>query len=261
MHYVVGDVHGSGLELQELIQQINPGSTDKIILVGDLFDRGVNGHIVWDLIHRHNMDCFMGNHEIKMLRFLKRERLSLPPHYYWTLNNLYQRGITPHLLVPFLESLPILRRYTDDNGKPFIVTHAGVDPYDPMHENVSYNVYGNFGEHETMPRPNALDGKVYWWNLYLGTTPVYYGHLCDQDDSPEYNRARIRYSPSGTINSVGLDTGACHGGPLTCACVETGQIIQYRSQVDWFGQQKKAFAEQAPVIRQEIMDFIDGAKR
>lgn len=256
MHFVFGDVHGSGLELQELIRQFNPGDNDKIILVGDALDRGKYGHLVWELIHRHKMDCFMGNHEMKMLRFLQGHRDSLPLHYYWTLNNLYDHGITPPMIVEFIERLPLVRRYTDDNGKLFIVTHAGIDPYDPMHENVSYNVYANFKEHEKMPRPNSRDGKIYWWNLYLGTVPVYYGHLTDEEDSPEYNQARIRYSPSGTINSIGLDTGACHGGPLTAACVETGKIYQYRSHVDWFDQQKKAFAERAPVLRQEIVEFI-----
>src|ERR1035437_4050249 len=106
MRYILGDLHGCGLELQELIKKINPKPEDKIILAGDLFDRGMHGHIVWDLIHTYKMDCVVGNHERKMVGFLTRNkdigRSSLPPHYIWALKNLYMHGVSKDKVKNFI---------------------------------------------------------------------------------------------------------------------------------------------------------------
>lgn len=261
MNYVIGDVHGAGNELRSLVAKINPTATDKIILVGDVFDRGKHGHIVWEMIQEYNMDVFMGNHELKMLQFLKGSRQWLPNHYYWAINNLFNHGVDPEKLTNFLESLPTIRRYFDDFGVPFLVAHAGVDPNAPNTKNVSYNIYGNCPDNTPMPRPHDRDGKVYWWNLYLGETRVYYGHLVTPDGLPRYH-----YAPSGLMNSCGLDTAAVHGGPLTAVQVESNHepavgIIQYQSGIAWHADLKEEFKTQPPSLLPEIWDYIYRSKK
>lgn len=40
MHYVMGDIHNEAKKLQSVLKQINITKDDKLIVLGDLFDRG-----------------------------------------------------------------------------------------------------------------------------------------------------------------------------------------------------------------------------
>ena len=89
-----------------------------------------------------------------MLRFLRGERDTLPLHYYWAINNLYDNGVSMQELVDFLVGLPLLIRVEDA-----IVTHGGVLIDNPYQPDISANVYGSLTE--PMPRPSPEDGKIY----------------------------------------------------------------------------------------------------
>lgn len=245
-HYVIGDVHGAGLELDALLCKISPTTDDQVILVGDVFDRGEYGHEVWRIIEQTKAIVFLGNHERKMHQFLTGQRDSLPYHYYWAINNLLQHGVELQQLVDFLGTLPLVKQF--EAGTPFIVAHAGVIVDDPLREDISMNVYGNL--REPMPRPSPGDPKKYWWDDYAGDVPVYYGHLVSHDGLP-----RIRRSPSGKINSAGLDTAVVHGGNITAACPETLEFFQHKSGVDYFGVLKSVFAMQPPILHSDVVAY------
>ena len=38
--WVIGDVHGFSVTLRQLVKQLNPSENDRIVLLGDLIDRG-----------------------------------------------------------------------------------------------------------------------------------------------------------------------------------------------------------------------------
>ena len=40
MHYVIGDIHNEVRKLDNILEQIQPTDSDKVILLGDFFDRG-----------------------------------------------------------------------------------------------------------------------------------------------------------------------------------------------------------------------------
>lgn len=254
-HFVFSDIHGSGVELQHLLQKISPASDDQLVFVGDALDRAVHGHLVWDVIHKHNVIVLMGNHEYKMLSFLQGKRDFLPLHYFWCFNNLIEHGVDIVEFVDFLKNLPLLKLFNNE-GKQFIVTHAGVDINNPTVENLSWNVYGHLSPDKKMPRPRPGDVEKYWWDDYKGSIPVYYGHLVTHDNLP-----RIRYDDFGNVNSVGIDTATCHGGPLTAICPETNEVFQYRSGKDHYGPLKKSLKENPIMLKSCITDFIRKQKQ
>jgi serine/threonine protein phosphatase 1 len=61
--FIIGDVHGCLNELKELIKDINRATT-RIILVGDLIDRGPDSEAVIDFVRDNNIECVKGNHEL-----------------------------------------------------------------------------------------------------------------------------------------------------------------------------------------------------
>lgn len=215
--FVIGDQHGAGLELQKLLEKISPSATDTVYLVGDCFDRGIHGVLVWDLIHKYDMKVIRGNHEQKMINYFHGNKINLPPHYKWFLNELInvKKKIDFSNFLYWLENLPILV-----NTPSGLITHAGVNIFTPEVPDLSSNVYG-------YPIRGVTGHE--WWSHYTKEKLVVYGHLVTKDLLP-----RIYHSPNGEINSVGLDTAVVHGGPSTCICLETKEIITYRSSKDWY---------------------------
>lgn len=246
--FVIGDLHGAGLELQFFIKQysIKP-DTDRIYLVGDIFDRGLHGHIIWNLIQDYNIKVLRGNHEQKFIQYLKGERKTVPAHYYWALNNLVDKGVKIDDFFNFLISTPLLINLDD-----VIIAHAGVLPENPLEENVSANIYGSLPSNLPMPIPNPKDGKTYWWDLYQGDYLVLYGHLSTFDGQPRYG-----YNSRGKINSIGLDTATVHGGALTAYCIEDKQIYTYKSGINYFDKLKKTYNQNYPKPSFKVMNWIE----
>lgn len=241
--YCIGDVHGAGLELEELLNTISPASDDSIILVGDLFDRGLHSVRVWELIKRYRIKCLCGNHEYKMRAYLRAERNFLPGHYYIAMNLLVKSGVSPSELLSFLEDLPMLIEYED-----FIAVHGGIRLDNPSLPDVSANVYGSLQPDHLMQKNSD---KSYWWDMYDRDKLVVYGHLSSPDCLP-----RIRKNTIGKINSVGLDTAAVHSGPLTAICIEDMKFYSYCSSIDWASKVKSACKSNFPTIHPDIKRFI-----
>ena len=191
--WVIGDVHGCGMELLYLINRIKPTPQDKIVLVGDIFDRAHHPHIVWELIHKYNIKCVLGNHDLKTLQYLTGTREDVPKHYHYALNLLADnRACSTNELVSFLQKLPLLIQIDDK-----IISHGGVDIQNPAVPNLSYNVYGAKKEDNVTIQKKNENNRSYWWDEYKENLRVVYGHF-----SCENNVPRIRKNPHGYINSV-----------------------------------------------------------
>ena len=75
--FVIGDVHGCRVELEELIMKFKLTDKDRVIFVGDLVHKGPDSvgvlALVANLKTYCKVDLVAGNHEEKQLRFIKRE--------------------------------------------------------------------------------------------------------------------------------------------------------------------------------------------
>jgi hypothetical protein len=192
----IGDVHGCGEELQQLIRD-HPA--DQIHLVGDLFDRGPRPDLVVKTLQHENVFTVLGNHDDKLLRSLDgRRKKALPQHYRTALDILKSKNVPIKDLQEILEKTPTLRELSPQ----CIIAHAAVNIQSPNRIDAQLNVDGD----EACKKG---DDQNAWWEKYQQEPLIIYGHKVSNQGP------RLRYHPNGCLNSIGLDTGAVFGGHLT----------------------------------------------
>jgi serine/threonine protein phosphatase 1 len=69
--FAVGDIHGCHSEFAELLARLSLTKDDRLVLLGDLINRGPDSCKVIDLARENRAISLLGNHE---LRFLKHRR-------------------------------------------------------------------------------------------------------------------------------------------------------------------------------------------
>ena len=72
MVYVVSDIHGDYYLFMKLLNKINFSSKDKMIILGDIVEKGKESLELLKLFfgeHKENFECLMGNHEHDFLKY------------------------------------------------------------------------------------------------------------------------------------------------------------------------------------------------
>ncbi len=72
--YVIGDIHGRYKALKEVLKKSNFNyDTDKLIVLGDVVDGGVNTYeVVEELLKIKNLIYILGNHDVFLLIILSQ---------------------------------------------------------------------------------------------------------------------------------------------------------------------------------------------
>lgn len=224
---VVGDVHGCLVELKALLARVrfNPFNpfNDRLILAGDLVDRGPDSHFTVTYALDIGAEMVMGNHDEKHLRYRKHvAKKALNPTYKipMTLNERamkVQKSLTDDA-IEYLAKAPPFIRFPWGN-REVIVVHGGLQPgKHPEQQDPKIIVrlrYVHKDTHKPLPlgpgHSEPLNG-VYWTSLWDGPELVVYGHNVGSLDHS------IRtHNEDGSLATIGLDTGACFGGHLTAA--------------------------------------------
>jgi serine/threonine protein phosphatase 1 len=229
IYYAIGDVHGEAEKLKRLLSHIEAdararGSAGKVVFLGDIIDRGPDSRSVVELafqLHKSgDAVALKGNHEELMLYAYDREdTIGL---YHWANNGgddtirSYQNvhGRKDHWReavdrdhIVWLRSLPTIWR---DEARKLVFVHAGIDPNRFPHCPESVHMWSRsprFYDPKRWPNRPELEGIV-----------VVHGHTPTNDLRPFQNLRRIN-----------VDTGACFGGPLTCAVLAPGEAPRFLS--------------------------------
>ena len=211
--YAIGDIHGR-LDLLELVhRQIEeaPARGEKLVVyLGDYIDRGPESRAVVELLRtsppvgcRHVF--LRGNHEQAMLDFLEEWRVAFDWLNFGGAETLKSYGVR----VPFaldegsikgmqrdvLERVPashwdFLRATTLSHGEgDYLFVHAGIRPGVPLDRQIPDDL---LWIREQFLNSRADHGKV-----------VVHGHSISEE---------VEFRP----NRIGIDTGACFTGQLTC---------------------------------------------
>ena len=62
---LLSDLHGCYDKYVAMIKKINLGENDKLVILGDVLDRGPKPiSIIKDIMRRENVELLMGNHEL-----------------------------------------------------------------------------------------------------------------------------------------------------------------------------------------------------
>ncbi|MBX7057969.1 MAG: metallophosphoesterase [Leptospirales bacterium] len=192
----VGDVHGCLAELQRLIRKLRLGAEDRVIMLGDLINRGPDSAGCVEFVARRGFECLMGNHDLEYLqRYLSSER-------YGRLRD--QLGPQLH---QWLEQRPFFLESAE-----FLAVHAGLWPR-RRPERTPPRVLVNIRTWDGRGRDLSNPANPPWYEFYSGEKPVFYGHWARKG-------LNIRE------RSLGLDSGCVYGRALSACVLESREIIQ-----------------------------------
>jgi serine/threonine protein phosphatase 1 len=220
MLYAIGDIHGMRDELAKLLANLPLEPSDRLIFIGDYVDRGPDPKGVVDLLIElaQQRECIflMGNHEAMFLSFLGWQG----PAYFGKEAFLHNGGETT------LQSYG----YFDGEGD-FALPPAHEQFYRDLqlwhlegeyafvHAGLSKSALGLSDAKYALSRERAKD--LLWQRETadlphsLGVTVVY-GHTPLPDFGVRWN---VPYS-------IGIDTGAVYGGPLSAIRLPDETIFQ-----------------------------------
>jgi serine/threonine protein phosphatase 1 len=201
----VGDIHGCADEFEILLEKLALTRRDRLILLGDLVNRGPDSSRVLELARTHAHQALLGNHELRLLNY---RRTGDPTHLkkpdYATLAQLSAKDWA------YLASMPLTFHLPDFNA---VLVHAGFLPGKPWRSQPArvvtrIQVVGPDGQpHKRSDYPD----QPHWSDLWNGPPLVIYGHT-------------PRKEPLIKRWSLGIDTACVQGGALT-ACVFPGRTL------------------------------------
>ncbi len=211
----IGDVHGCAWELEALLEKLAPTRHDRIILLGDLINRGPESARVIALARQHAHRSLLGNHELRLLNY---RRTGDPTHLkrsdYDTLKQLGPKEWA------YLEAMPLTARV---DGQATVLVHGGFLPNQPWRgqpARVVTRIQVVTADGEPHKRADFPDAP-HWSELWNGPPFVVYGHT-------------PRDEPQRTKWTLGIDTACAMGGALT-ACVLPGRsLVQVRARERYF---------------------------
>lgn len=224
MLYAVGDIHGELAKLDRLLAKLELAPGDRLVFLGDYIDRGPDSAGVIsrliDLSRRQECIFLLGNHESMMLDFLGFRG----PGYFGGdafLGNGGDRTLASYGYFsdpdpkPETFQLPPAHERFFRELKPFhsegdyLFVHAGLG------EKVLQSGDANFAL-----RRSRFEDLL--WNRTTADLPhnlgvtIVYGHTPARDLSVRRNEPF----------TLGIDTGAVYGGPLTAVRLPDETVVQ-----------------------------------
>ena len=215
--WVIGDVHGCAAELADLLGAIGPGRDDRLILCGDLLDKGPDPVGVLRLLRETGAEAVLGNHDVAVRELggarLRGEPLSAKPYLIACLDTLEAAGRLEEA-VALCASLPLWV-----TGEGFRVVHAGLHP-----------TLGTAGTDERLATtvrafPPGEPTAAKWWQQYEGPETIVFGH--------DARQGLVVRREGGRVLAVGLDTGCVYGGALTAWSPELDRFASVRAREMW----------------------------
>jgi serine/threonine protein phosphatase 1 len=224
MLYAVGDIHGEYEKLEELLEALPLEEGDRLLFLGDYVDRGPDSFGVVERLIELQQDwpCvfLLGNHESMLLDFLG-----------WTdeayfggdafLMNGGDRTLASYGYfdreTPDRESFRLPKQHEDfllslklhHVEGDYIFVHAGFGRAELKEKDVSYAL------RRSKPEDLLWNRTTIDLPHNLGATIVY-GHTPSED-------FQVRWNPPF---SIGIDTGAVYGGPLTAIRLPDETVFQ-----------------------------------
>jgi hypothetical protein len=210
----VGDIHGCAHEFEALIEKLKLTRHDRLILLGDLVNRGPDSTGVIALARRYAHRALMGNHELRLLNYRKTGDPShLKKSDYLTLAQLSSADWS------YLERMPLTFELPEYQT---VLVHAGFLPdrlwwQQPARVVTRIQVIGPDGE----PSKSATYPHLpHWSEQWKGPPYVIYGHT-------------PRPEPKKSKWSLGIDTGCAKGGALTACILPGRELVQVQSAECW----------------------------
>jgi serine/threonine protein phosphatase 1 len=211
----IGDIHGCHQEFAELLGMLELTKDDRLILLGDLVNRGPDSCKVIDLARAHNALSLLGNHELRLLEYRRTKDESL----------IKETDLDTHTKLrpedwAYLEAMPLTHELPDLN---MVFVHGGFLPGEPWQKQPAHIVTriqvidSNGKPRKRSDAPDALP----WADQWNGPPFVVYGH------TPRPEIYKLKWS-------VGIDTACVMGGALTAFILPERRFVQVKARKRYF---------------------------
>lgn len=225
---IVGDIHGCIDEFNELIKTISyKKKSDRLILLGDLVDRGPDSVAVVKRAREMDLECVMGNHEHKFMKWFRSHGSN---------GDVYDpKGYYTKFSDADVNYIARMDNYIKIDNT--IIVHAGLRPgvslvnqtKDDMYYIRYMDVDSKFISLKKISRlGKAATGAHFWTESWTGPESIIYGHNVHSYEDPLIEEVR----PG--VTCYGLDTGCCFGGRLTALVLETKEVIQVQAKRTYY---------------------------
>ena len=207
----IGDIHGCHEEFAELLRLVDLQPEDRLVLLGDLVNRGPDSSAVIDLARAHRAISLLGNHELRLLKYRRTRDLKLTKEQdLETFDRLRPDDWT------YLEKMLLTYEEPELN---LVCVHGGFLPDQPWRgqpAEVVTRIQVVDRDGEPSKRADAPDAPA-WADLWNGPPFVVYGH------TPRPEIYKLKWS-------VGLDTGCVMGGHLTAFILPEKRFVQVKAR-------------------------------
>jgi len=211
----IGDIHGCHLEFADLLDKLRLEREDRLVLLGDLVNRGPDSCKVLDLAREVGAISLLGNHELRLLKYRRTgDKKYLKEHDLDTFERLRPQDWT------YLENMLLTFEERELNT---VLVHGGFLPNIPWQKQPAevitrIQVVSENGE----PAKRAEDPDApAWADLWMGPPFVIYGH------TPRPEIYKLKWS-------VGIDTGCVMGGLLTACVLPEKRFFQVKARSAYY---------------------------
>ena len=209
----IGDIHGCHQEFAELLEQLALTKDDRLILVGDLINRGPDSCKVIDIARQNRAISLLGNHELRLLEY-RKAKTPIDSISRETDADTFQK------LRPsdwdYLAAMPLTYYEAELNT---VYVHGGFMPTEPWQRQtaeVVTRIQSINAQGRPCKRADAPDSPA-WADLWTGPPFVVYGH------TPRPEVYKLKWS-------VGIDTACVMGGQLTAYILPEKRFVQVKAR-------------------------------
>jgi serine/threonine protein phosphatase 1 len=207
----IGDIHGCHLEFAELLARLELARDDRLVLLGDLINRGPDSNKVFDLARAHRAVSLLGNHELRLLKYRKTsDKKPLKDGDLDTFEKLRPEDWA------FMEAMSLTIEEPELNT---VFVHGGFLPDEPWQKqpaDVVTRIQVIDREGRPAKRADKPDAPA-WADLWSGPPFVVYGH------TPRPEVYKLKWS-------LGIDTGCVQGGHLTAYILPEKRFVQVKAR-------------------------------
>lgn len=211
----IGDIHGCHIEFSELLERLAPTKDDRLVLLGDLVNRGPDSCRVLDLARQHRAISLMGNHELRLLKYRRtNDTKYAKEHDLDTFSKLRPQDWA------YLEAMPLTFEERELNT---VFVHGGFLPGEPWARQpaeVVTRIQVVDRDGHPAKRSAAPDAPL-WADLWNGPPFVVYGH------TPRPEIYKLKWS-------VGIDTACVMGGNLTAYILPERSFMQVKAKKAYY---------------------------
>jgi predicted phosphodiesterase len=211
----IGDIHGCHQEFADLLDKLQLERTDRLVLLGDLINRGPDSCKVIDLAREHGAVSLLGNHELRLLKYRRtRDKKYLKEHDLDTFERLRPQDWS------YLEGMLLTFEEPELNT---VLVHGGFLPGIPWSKQpaeVITRIQVVTDKGQPAKRSEEPDAPT-WADLWMGPPFVIYGH------TPRPEIYKLKWS-------VGIDTGCVMGGLLTACVLPEKRFFQVKARTAYY---------------------------